>query len=595
MLSTIAPTMTAWQWRFDSEAMFAGVAASSDGSVVAGYNAYAGMSVRAAKRYPVGGVARLGAVARVYVVSVAEMRAAEAAAFAAGVSEARLQANAGSAVAAQARRLRPAGPVVVLAGGGNNGRDGWVAACQLLREARPVRLYLTPRHSVAEEELGAFTALGGQPLLHGGAETLDTLRGWLSEATLAIDGLLGIGGRGAPRPPISDVAALLNAVRAERRGALLTLAIDVPSGIDADSGAAEGDCVQADATVVLGGLKQGLLRFPAAGRAGVLLAGDIGLPASALAAQPVRNLDRPQVMLEVPGRALNGHKGTFGRVVVLGGSPDYYGAPYLAGAAALRSGCGLLAFAANPALQAVLAGLLPEATYLVLPERAPIDGADRAAELALDGLADAQALLVGPGLGRSVGARRLVGRVLRERAARRPDLPMVLDADALYALAVEPGLLETTGPAVVLTPHHGEMARLVQRPAAEIAAGPWESALEAAQRWQAVVVLKGPFTVVAVPEGQAWVWPHANPALATGGTGDVLAGTIAGLLAQGLSPGAAARVGVYVHAAAAFEHLERAGADLLLASDLPAAIARQLGRLRADRGDLTIQRLGAWS
>lgn len=520
------------------------------------------------------------------VVSIAQMRAAEAAAIAAGISEAELQANAGAAVAAHARRLVPDGPVVILAGVGNNGRDAWVTACELAPSRRAVRLYLLPRHAVTDTELATLEALGGQVLRHSGAQTLATLAQWLGEATLAVDGLLGIGARGMPRAPLSEVVALLNATRVARRGALQVLAVDVPSGVDADSGAAAGEGVQADATVVLGALKQGLLRFPAAALAGALLDGDIGLPVGALADHPVRTLGEADVLPEVPRRAPDGHKGTFGRVVVAAGSPDYFGAPYLAGAAALRSGCGLLAFAAAPRLQAVLAGLLPEATYLVLPEHAPVERAGEAAVMVGRALGEAQALLIGPGLGRSAGALEFVGRVLAERARAQADVPVVVDADALYALAVEPERLAALGPSAILTPHHGEMARLIGKPAAEVAAHPWETALDAARRWGAVVVLKGPFTVVAVPAGQAWVWPRANPALGTGGTGDVLAGTIAGLLAQGLAPPAAARVGVYVHAAAAFEYLLRSGMDLLLASDLPLAIARQLGRLRALRGDI---------
>jgi len=529
----------------------------------------------------------------VYVVTVEEMRAAEAAAVAAGITEAALQATAGGAVAAQVRRLRPDGPVVVLAGIGNNGRDGWVAARELARAGRSVRLYLLPRHAVTEAELGALAALGGQSLLHDGAGSLATLGAWLQDASAAVDGLLGIGARGAPRPPLSEVAGVLNAARTDRGRGLLVLAIDVPSGVDADSGAAPGETVRADATVVLGGLKAGLLRFPAAEHAGALLLTEIGLPADAFAGRLVATLDRAGVLPQVPRRPLSGHKGTFGRVVVVAGSPDYYGAAYLAGAAALRSGCGLLAFAVAPALQAVLAGLLPEATYVVLPDRAPTEGAAAAAEIVLRTADSAQALLIGPGLGRTAGALELVGRVLQEGASGGAGPPVVVDADALYALAAEPALQGALGARSVLTPHHGEMARLIGRTADDVAAAPWAIALEAARRWGAVVVLKGPFTVVAVPEGRAWVWPHANPALASGGTGDVLAGTIAGLLAQGLAPAAAARVGVYAHAAAGLAVRARNGSDLLLASDLPPEIARQLGRLRAERGDVGAENVGA--
>jgi hydroxyethylthiazole kinase-like uncharacterized protein yjeF len=526
-----------------------------------------------------------------YVVTVAQMRAAEEAARAAGTGETALQANAGAAVARAAKRLCPTGPVVVLAGVGNNGRDGWVAARELRRAGRLVRIYLLARHALTEPELAEFLASGGRVQLHAGAESLAALAGWLDDATVAVDGLLGIGARGAPRPPLSEVTGLLNMVRRASRGRLRVLAIDVPSGVDADTGAADGECVQADATVVLGAVKQGLLRFPAAERAGALLAGDIGLPPAALAGCALRTLEQADVLPVVPRRAASGHKGTFGRVVVAGGSPDYYGAPYLAGLAALRSGCGLLAFAAEPALQSVLAVLLPEATYLPLPDRAPVQQPDAAAAVVVGALEGTQALVIGPGLGRSNGAREFVTRLLRERAGQYPDAAAIIDADALYVLAGAPSLLATLGPRVVLTPHHGEMARLTGRAAAEIAADPWESALEGARRWGTVVVLKGPFTVVAEPDGEVWIWAHANPSLASGGTGDVLAGTIAGLLAQGCDVADAARLGVYAHATAAFERLLQAGTDLLLASDLPGAIASQLSALREARGDVATWRL----
>lgn len=521
-----------------------------------------------------------------FLVTVAEMRAAEAAAVAAGITEAELQTRAGASVADHAREMRPGGLITVLVGVGNNGRDAWVAACELARAGRPVRLYLAPRHALADSELGTLARLGGRILLHAGGETLDELARWLADSALAIDGLLGIGAHGAPRPPLADIARTLNGARSQGGASLRVLAIDVPSGVDADTGAAEGECVQADATVVLGALKQGLLRFPAADRAGVLVLGDIGLPvAAALATLPIRTLDRALVLPDVPRRPMEGHKGTFGRVVVVGGSRDYYGAPYLAGAAALRSGCGLLTFAAAPPLQAALAGLLPEATYLTLPDGAPADSPSESATTIGAVLTDAQALLIGPGLGRSEGAIQLIESILRGRGRNFPGVPAVIDADALFALATRRALLDRLGPGVVLTPHHGEMARLTGQAVADVAASPWDVARETARRWGAVIVLKGPFTVTAVPSGQAWVWPRANPALATGGTGDVLAGTIAGLLAQGLDAATAARVGVYVHAIAALAHLAAAGMDLLLASDLPLAIARELGRLRAERGD----------
>src|SRR5579884_535741 len=513
------------------------------------------------------------------------MRAAEAAVVALGVTEAELQARAGAAVAGHAARLCPAGPLVVLAGIGNNGRDGWVAGRLLAASGREVRLYLTPRHALSAAELAALREAGGAIHQYAGEESLAVLRDWLADAAGVLDGLLGVGARGAPRPPLDQLIAELNAARSVRPP-LRVLAIDVPSGVDADEGSMPGEAVRADATIVLGAVKEGLLRFPAAGLAGVLLEGDIGLPENVLPADSPRTLERDEVRALVPSRYPAGHKGSFGRVLVAAGSPHYFGAPYLAGAAAARSGCGLVAFAAAPRLQAVLAGLLPEATYVLLPEGAPESAADEAVRRIAASMSDAEALLLGPGIGRSDGARALVRGLLGARARDHADLPAVVDADALTILATEPDLWKELAPGAVLTPHHGEMARLTGQPTAEIARGPWDVAAEAANRWQQTVVLKGPFTVVATPGGTARVLAHANPALATGGTGDVLAGTIAGLLAQGLGPGDAAAVAVYVHAAAAHAVCAAGGRDLLLAGDLLVPLSRELGALRQQRGDV---------
>jgi NAD(P)H-hydrate epimerase len=531
----------------------------------------------------------------VKLVSVAEMRAAEAAAFAAGISEATLQARAGAAVAAHAGQLAPQGWVTVLAGIGNNGRDGWVAACELARRGRQVRLYLAPGHAVQESELQELRGLGGIVALQAADPSLSLLDAWLQDAALVVDGLLGIGGRGAPRPPLNEIIARLNRAADERRPALQVLSIDTPTGVDADSGEVPTEAVRADATVVLGGLKRGLVRFPAANFTGVLLVGDIGLPPSALALQQVETLSRAEIRRLVPSRDPGGHKGTFGRVVVAAGSPHYFGAPYLAGAAAARAGAGLVGFAVEPGLQSVLAGLLPEATYVRLPAGAPDDGASDAARAVVAAATGANALVLGPGLGRSAGAMQFVLDVLEGRREQSPETPVVVDADGLYALGAVRVDRPVLGRNVILTPHHGEMARLTGLPSTTIADEPWEVARQVAREWEAVVVLKGPFTVVASTDGAARLLPHANPALGTGGTGDVLAGLIAGLLAQGVEPYAAGCAGVYVHAGAAQRALTRMRTDLLLAADLLAEIGPELAALRSERGDRLALNQVSWA
>jgi ADP-dependent NAD(P)H-hydrate dehydratase / NAD(P)H-hydrate epimerase len=528
------------------------------------------------------------------VLGVAAMRAAESAAVEAGISEAELQARAGAAVAGWVSRLSAAGPVVVLVGIGNNGRDGWVTACVLARAERVVRLYLSPRHALQDDEIARVQALGALVCVHTGEDTLATLRRWLMDASVAVDALLGIGAKGAPRPPLDLFIAELNHCRLARPD-LRIVAIDVPSGVDGDSGEVPGDAVRADGTVILGAVKEGLLRFPGAGLTGVLLGGDIGLPEAAIPAGTTRTLERDEVRRAVPGRGADGHKGSFGRVLVVAGSPSYLGAPYLAGAAAARSGCGLVAFAAAPRLQAVLAGLLPEATYVRLPGGAPDEEAEQAAARVVEAMSDAQAMVLGPGIGRSAGARDFVQRVLAGRAAADRPPPLVVDADALSILGDTPRLWSSLTPGAVLTPHHGEMARLTGLPAAEIAQSPWRVAREAAERWRQTVTLKGPFTTVAAPGEDVRVLAHANSALATGGTGDVLAGTIAGLLAQGLAPAVAARVAVYVHAAAAAAVCQANERDLLLAGDLLAQLGRELAALRAERGDSAARAWVPWA
>ena len=517
------------------------------------------------------------------IVTIAEMRAAERAAASRGITEDMLQDRAGAAVAEAVRRYCPEGPIVVLAGRGNNGRDGWVAARYLQRRGRAISLYTLPGHALAPTELAAVVADGGR--VYAGEPDRAVLVQWLRAASGVVDGLLGIGARGAPRAPLAELIAVLNAEVRGRGGALRVVAIDVPSGIDADTGAVPGEAVRAHATVVLGAMKVGLLRFPAATYAGVLLPGDIGLPADAVPATGLVVLTRTMARDAVPARPLGGHKGAFGRVLVCAGSSRYYGAALLCAAGAARAGAGIVACLAAPALQAVIAGRLPEATYVPLPEGPPDCAGEAAFHALADELSSWTALVVGPGLARTEHTTRFLDLLLAERARRCPTQPLVLDADGLYHLAHHPDWWTRLGPSAIVTPHHGEMARLADMQADAIAAAPWEVARQVAMARQVTVVLKGPHTVVAVPDGPCAVLPHPNPALATGGTGDILAGAIGGLLAQGAGPRDAAIAGVYCHAAAAQQILRTDERDLLLASDLPPALAEALARLRAERGD----------
>jgi NAD(P)H-hydrate epimerase len=269
--------------------------------------------------------------------------------------------------------------------------------------------------------------------------------------------------------------------------------------------------------------------------------------------------------------------------MVVGGSARYVGAPYLAAAAAARSGAGLVILAAPDSVQRVASIQLPEATYTeqaVEPERDP----EAALTALVATLESANAVVIGPGLGRSDGAAQFLRMFLEHRATMPSPPPTVVDGDALSLLAEWDGWYSRVGPGLILTPHHGEMGRLLGQSSSTIATSPWTLARECARQWRQVVVLKGPFSVVGQPEGETWVYPHANSALATAGTGDVLAGIVGGLVAQGSPPGEAAALAVWTHAQCAARIVARRRWRSLLASDLLTEIPRQLNRAIGRQG-----------
>lgn len=511
------------------------------------------------------------------LVTPNQMRALEAAAMAAGTPEHELQERAGWAVAdvASAPLASGAKRITVLVGAGNNGRDGVVAARYLAAAGRRLEVWLGPRPALSAAEISSLLEAGIDVRTWGSEAGRAGLRVALAETDVAIDGLYGIGLRGPMDPESAGVAEVLNEARRDRL-ALRVVAVDVPSGVNAEDGSVPGAAVRADVTVTFGAVKVGLLRFPAARLVGRLEPRTIGLPRQAVEDHPIRILDGRVAEPLVPSRPIDAHKYRFGRTLVIAGSDAYVGAAYLASAAAARSGCGLVGIASTETVKLVLATRLPEATYpagsLDL-EREPEAAADRLAEL----LTDYQALLVGPGLGRSEGTARFLRRLLTANGRAARATPAVIDADALALLARWDGCWNEIGPHHILTPHAGEMARLAGLGPDEVSERPWDVARTCAAEWRQVVVMKGPFTTIASPNGDAWVYPHANPALATAGTGDVLAGLCAGLVAQGGPPVDAACLAVYVHALAGSQVLAARRWRTLLASDLLPQIPRALG------------------
>ncbi len=500
------------------------------------------------------------------IVTIQQMRAIEQASVAHGVSLDQLQRNAAAAVAAEIERLFPdgAGPALFLAGPGNNGRDALIAAALLAETGRQVRVYLAPKVG-SEDVIAQLQGEGAALHVHAEDDGRAVLAQWTREAYVVVDGLLGIGSRGPVREPI---AGIIGTVYGETfSNGIPVVAVDLPSGIDADSGEVPGAALHADFTISLGCVKAGLLKFPAAEYVGTLLPVGIGLPPEGYQSIRLELLTGDGVAGLIPTRKLNAHKGTFGRVLVVAGSRNFVGASYLVGGAAARSGCGLVTFAVPEWQRGSLAVLLPEATYLPLFDWDDVEQAQGNADAITQILPDCSALAIGPGQGQGEGQRRLVVEVL-ESNRRTARIPVVVDADGLNALALEPKWWDRIGSGHVLTPHPGEMARLSGLAPGDVQRDRWGVALEMARRWGQTVVLKGAFTVVADPRGDGWVSPFAIPALASAGTGDVLTGLIAGLMAQGVNPLDAARAGVYLHALAAQRQLDGSHTDRLLASDL---------------------------
>ncbi|MDI3299527.1 MAG: NAD(P)H-hydrate dehydratase [Bacillota bacterium] len=475
---------------------------------------------------------------------------------------------------ARARPGAASGPplVSVVAGRGHNGGDGLVAARHLAGLGFRVRALLLADEAERLEGLPAlqWRRLAGWPverraLGRAGAGLEEALR----ESDWVVDAVTGSGVQGGLHGGAARAAEAMAAVRA--RGARI-LALDLPSGSDADRGACPEPHVRADVTVTIGRPKLGTLLYPAAEAAGLLLLGEIPVPPAVWReVGPRARLTEPAAAAALlPARPAAAHKGLFGHVLVVGGSRGLGGAPGLAARGAVRGGAGLVSVATVEEVAAPVAASLPEA--MVSGFRPDADGRlgpeVAAGVLELAGRADV--LLLGPGLGRSEGTRELVRALLG-----RWEGGLVLDADALAVVGADEvaalrGRLPGAAAKTVVTPHPGEAGRFLGRPTGEILTDPPAAARELAHRARAAAILKGAHTLVAVPDGRLWVNPTGNPGMATGGSGDVLAGLVAALLAQGLEAGAAARLGVYLHGLAGDLAARASNGRALAAGDLAA-------------------------
>ncbi len=571
------------------------------------------------------------------IISVAQMQELERAANEGGHSYAQMMERAGVALAKVIVGEFPAAedtPVLVLVGPGNNGGDGLACPRPLHDAGYPVRVYIWQRRTEPEhdyqEHFGQLAARGVESLRADADADFTALAEWLHRAALVVDSLLGTGSNRPIDGVLANLLEQVGEVRQQRQqesedgaGPLRVVAVDCPSGMDCDTGALDEHAVAEDSTVTFAYAKHGHFHFPAANFLGQLVVVDIGIaPALADEIQTFA-LAAAYVAPLLPVRNRVSHKGSFGKAMAIVGSVNYPGAAYLSCAAIGRAGAGLVTGAVPQPVWVPVATALAEATWLLLSHEMGVINEDAVATIN-EKIGGYQALLLGCGLShenatvdfvRCFLTRTRSGRssvlptpfqtgasedeegdailqalpatpfgAIRRRSqlpAATPSLPpTVIDADGLNCLALIDNWPELLPHPAILTPHPAEMARLCGLDVDAVRAQAWQLAQEKAAAWNAVVLLKGPYTVIAHPDGRLAVLPVATPALATAGTGDVLAGTITGLLAQGLDAFDAACLGAWLHGRAGELCEEEIGPGGVIASDLLGYLPVVMNELR---------------
>jgi NAD(P)H-hydrate epimerase len=493
--------------------------------------------------------------------------------------------------------------ILGLVGSGNNGGDTLVALAHLAEKGWMASAYIVRPRPQDDPLIPRLEQAGGKIYTVEADTGFNQLKTLLGTHAVVLDGILGTGIRLPLKPELAEILDTARRTILRLEESPYMVAVDVPSGIDCDTGEAAPECIPAELTVTMAAVKQGLLKFPAYKLVGDLEVVGIGLPEDGMglkAWQAVRRVvpspDRIRQIL--PERPLDAHKGTFGTALIIAGSINYTGAALLAGEAAYRIGAGLVTMAVPGPLHAILAGQFPEATWLLLPHEIGVIAAT-AVDVVRENLNRATALLIGPGFGMEDTTAEFLSRLIagapragrtgmgfvraqQETTRQEPyDLPpLVIDADALKLLARIPEWAKHLPAPAVLTPHPGEMAILTGLSKDEIQADRIGIAERFSQEWGHVVVLKGAFTVVAAPDGQVAVIPVATPALARAGTGDVLAGLIAGLRAQGVEAFPASLAGAWIHAQAGLTAAQTSGNTAsVLAGDVLDAVASVLTEL----------------
>jgi hydroxyethylthiazole kinase-like uncharacterized protein yjeF len=465
----------------------------------------------------------------------------------------------------------------VLCGRGNNGGDGFVIARTLAQRNADVAVFLFGRvadvRGDARTNLDILGSIGITVVEIADGQAWELHFSEVSDCTLIVDAIFGTGLNAPVSGLIESVIADVNA------SGIPVVSIDLPSGLSADSPDPIGPSIDASLTITLAAPKLPLVLPPGEAHAGSVVIADIGIPASVLDAvhgPRVELLTRASMRELITPRTPDSHKGDYGHVLVVAGSPGKTGAAHLAAMGALRSGAGLVTIATPERCQATVAAMAPEYMTEALPDTSAglqVAGVERALEIARDVIA------LGPGLGQAADTQSFIVQLVD-----RATMPLVIDADGLNAFAKDPDTLSgREGRVVIITPHPGEMARLVRMSTEEVQASRLATARNFAVGHHAYVVLKGHRTLIATPDGKVFINPTGNPGMATGGTGDVLTGVIAGWLAQLLDAEAACKLGVYVHGMAGDLAEADEGEISMTAGDVAAHLGDAIMELTARR------------
>lgn len=476
-----------------------------------------------------------------------------------------LMKNAGLGIFQSMKNIYPdlrSKKIIIFSGSGNNGGDGFVVARHLYNYGVKVKVFLlTPFNKIkgeAGENLNIIDKMGVK-LIETETVKLEEIQETIQNSDLIIDAILGTGLQGKVTGLKAKVIDLVNIAGRE------IVAIDVPSGLNVDSGMIEGPCIKATHTITLALPKIGLLLFPGAGLAGKVTVEDIGMPSYLLKNNKIKTniVTQETVKSLLPFRATYSHKGSFGKVLILAGSVGMTGAAYLASEAAMRSGTGIVVLGIPRSLNPIMEVKLTEVMTLPLAETEKQSFGEDAEETILKLMKDFSVLGIGPGISRQSETQKLVRKIIE-----KSDIPLVIDADAIYALREDNTLLKKLKTPLVITPHPGEMAKLINKDIDYILDNQLDITREIAQEFGIVVVLKGARTIVANKEGEAYINVGDNSGMATGGSGDVLMGIICSLIAQGADNFSAAIAGVYIHSLAGNLARDIKGERGMLAGDI---------------------------